>query len=233
MKTAFGLSDSGTLLKALEDHYRYTRDKAWLARAAGTIVRVCNWSIARRAKEKQGQAPGSANFGLIKYQPSGDYPEPDYSFLSDTALCVGLEAAARCLGIVGRQSDASRIAAEAADYRPMHGRSKILDLADGTHTRVKIDLFPEYIRHLQPEKRAVWDVVGRALRAAAVQDAFVRRLAPALKRRFGPHYASVGRKQWARPAGPEGKQPTRIEGREVNQPGIFECLFRSRHARCH
>jgi hypothetical protein len=80
----------------------------------------------------------------------------------------------------------------AAEYRPMHGRSKILDLADGTHTRVKIDLFPEYIRHLQPEKRAVWDVVGRALRAAAVQDAFVRRLAPALKRRFGPHYASVG-----------------------------------------
>src|SRR5262245_61275176 len=29
-----------------------------------------------------------------------------------------------------------------ADYRPMHGRSKGLDLADGTHTRVKIDLFP-------------------------------------------------------------------------------------------
>ena len=31
---------------------------------------------------------------------------------------------------------------EAADYRPMHGRTKGHDLADGTHTRVKIDLFP-------------------------------------------------------------------------------------------
>ena len=30
----------------------------------------------------------------------------------------------------------------ASDYRPMSGRSKGLDLADGTHTRVKIDLFP-------------------------------------------------------------------------------------------
>jgi len=40
---------------------------------------------------------------------------------------------------------------EASDYRPMHGRSKGHDLADGTHTRVKIDLFPEYIRHLPPE----------------------------------------------------------------------------------
>ena len=52
---------------------------------------------------------------------------------------------------------------EATDYRPMHGRSKGHDLTDGTHTRVKIDLFPEYIRHLPPQKRAVWDVVGRAL----------------------------------------------------------------------
>ena len=44
---------------------------------------------------------------------------------------------------------------EATDYRPMHGRSKGHDLTDGTHTRVKIDLFPEYIRNLPPEKRAL------------------------------------------------------------------------------
>src|SRR3569623_3072099 len=37
------------------------------------------------------------------------------------------------------------------DYRPMHGRSKGLDLEDGTHTRIKIDLFPEYIRTLPGE----------------------------------------------------------------------------------
>ena len=65
------------------------------------------------------------------------------------------------------------------------GRSKGHDLADGTHTRVKIDLFPEYIRALPPEKRAVWDVVGRALCSQDVKQAFVRRLAPGLERRFG------------------------------------------------
>ena len=81
---------------------------------------------------------------------------------------------------------------EAADYRPMHGRSKGHDLADGTHKRVKIDLFPEYIRHLPPQKRGAWDIVGRALCSAPVRDAFVRRLAPALARRFGPGYASIG-----------------------------------------
>jgi hypothetical protein len=81
---------------------------------------------------------------------------------------------------------------EASDYRPMHGRSKGHDLADGTHTRVKIDLFPEYIRHLPPEKRAVWDVVGRTLCSGAVRDAFVRRLARALERRFGSAYVRTG-----------------------------------------
>jgi hypothetical protein len=80
----------------------------------------------------------------------------------------------------------------ARDYRPMHGRSKGHDLEDGTHTRVKIDLFPEYIRHLPPQKRAVWDVVGRALCSKMVKDAFVRRLAPALERRFGGDYAATG-----------------------------------------
>ena len=81
---------------------------------------------------------------------------------------------------------------EATDYRPMHGRSKGHDLTDGTHTRVKIDLFPEYIRHLPPQKRAVWDVVGRALCSRPVKEAFIRRLAAPLQRRFGPGYARTG-----------------------------------------
>ena len=81
---------------------------------------------------------------------------------------------------------------EATDYRPMHGRSKGHDLTDGTHTRVKIDLFPEYIRNLPPEKRALWDVVGRALCSATVKQAFIRRLAPGLSKRFGADFAKVG-----------------------------------------
>jgi hypothetical protein len=80
----------------------------------------------------------------------------------------------------------------AADYRPLHGRNQCNVLPDGTPTRVKIDLFPEYIRHFPAEKRAVWDVVGRALCSPAVKEAFVRALAPALARRFGPDFAKTG-----------------------------------------
>jgi hypothetical protein len=79
----------------------------------------------------------------------------------------------------------------AADYRPLPGRHNENLRADGTSTRVKIDLFPEYIRHLPPEKRDVWDLVGGALCSSGVQAAFMRRLAPGLKRRFGPGFADV------------------------------------------
>ena len=76
----------------------------------------------------------------------------------------------------------------ADDYRPMHGRSKVV----GTPTRVKIDLFPEYIRHLPPDKREVWDVVGRALCSNKVKRAFMNRLAPGLAKRFGNDFGKVG-----------------------------------------
>ena len=81
---------------------------------------------------------------------------------------------------------------EATDYRPMHGRSRAQDLADGTHTRVKIDLFPEYIRHLPPQQHAVWSVVGAALCSEPVKQAFRQKLAPGLEKRFGKDFASVG-----------------------------------------
>jgi hypothetical protein len=78
----------------------------------------------------------------------------------------------------------------AADYRPMSGRSKAIETADGKPARVKIDLFPEYLRHLPADKRSVWGLVGDALCSRQVQTAFAQRLAPGLEKRFGT--ADVG-----------------------------------------
>jgi hypothetical protein len=78
-----------------------------------------------------------------------------------------------------------------SDYRRMSGRRREDVREDGTPTRVKIDLFPEYIRSLPPDKRPIWDIVGRALCSREVQAAFVRRLAPELRRRFGEGFAAV------------------------------------------
>lgn len=79
------------------------------------------------------------------------------------------------------------------DYRPMSGKSKMgSSRTDGRPTRTKIDLFPEYIRHLPAEKFVVWDVVGRALRSNEVKTALFRKLAPGLCKRFGENFANVG-----------------------------------------
>jgi hypothetical protein len=78
------------------------------------------------------------------------------------------------------------------DYRPMSGKSKMgSSRADGKPTRTKIDLFPEYIRHLPKEKFAVWDLVGRALRSDEVKNALVQKLGPGLQKRFGQNFTNV------------------------------------------
>ena len=78
------------------------------------------------------------------------------------------------------------------DYRAMSGKSKVgSSRPDGKPTRAKIDLFPEYVRHLPAKKRAVWDATGRVLRSKALQSAFVQRLEPGLKGRFGENFAKV------------------------------------------
>jgi hypothetical protein len=80
----------------------------------------------------------------------------------------------------------------AEDYRAMSGKSKTgSSRPDGKPTRAKIDLFPEYIRHLPEKKRAVWDATGRVLRSKELQSAFVQRLAPGLKGRFGENFSKV------------------------------------------
>lgn len=77
----------------------------------------------------------------------------------------------------------------ASDYRPMSGRVKT---SGTTPTRVKIDLFPEYLRHLRAEKRQIWELVGAALCSHVLKQSLIRRLAPGLSRRFGPQYADAG-----------------------------------------
>src|SRR5438477_422362 len=78
------------------------------------------------------------------------------------------------------------------DYRALSGKAKLRNRTpDGQPTRAKIDLFPEYVRHLPQKKRAVWDAAGRVLRSKELEKVFVERLAPGLKRRFGADFAKV------------------------------------------
>jgi hypothetical protein len=77
------------------------------------------------------------------------------------------------------------------DYRALPGRRHENILEDGSATRVKLDLFPEYIRRLSAKQRDIWGVVGRVLCSNQVKSAFVRRLAPGLERRFGAEFGKI------------------------------------------
>ena len=79
-----------------------------------------------------------------------------------------------------------------SDYRALPGRNNVNIKADGNSTRIKVDLFREYIRHFAESKRGIWRLVGDALISRPVQEAFVRRLAPAMERRFGAEFQRVG-----------------------------------------
>jgi hypothetical protein len=79
-----------------------------------------------------------------------------------------------------------------SDYRALPGRNNANIRADGQSTRIKVDLFREYIRHFSPEKRDLWRQVGDALCSPEVEAAFVQRLAPAMEKRFGGDYQNVG-----------------------------------------
>jgi hypothetical protein len=76
-------------------------------------------------------------------------------------------------------------------YRPMSGRAREAQRPDGTPTRTKMHLLPEFIRRMPPRQREVWAPVGEVLCSALVREAFVRRLAVGLEKRFGAIYGRV------------------------------------------
>jgi hypothetical protein len=73
----------------------------------------------------------------------------------------------------------------------MSGRSRSARRSDGTPTRVKVDLFPEFIRRFPAGQRGIWRLVGAALRSRAVQAAFADRLAADVERRFGAGFEQL------------------------------------------
>jgi len=63
----------------------------------------------------------------------------------------------------------------ADDYRAMSAKGKWA-AAGPMETHRRRSIFPEYVRHLPPKKRASLGCDGRVLRSKELQSAFVQRL---------------------------------------------------------
>jgi len=112
----FGLTDTGTLLLAIAEHYRLTRDADWLRSVEPKALKACEW-LARHAEESRRANRGQVTEGLIRFRSYCDYPEPVFSYFHNCFCCAGMERFAGVLRDVGDHGQAERVASEAARYR--------------------------------------------------------------------------------------------------------------------
>lgn len=156
-KVAFGTVDTGVLLLVMATHYQLTGDPTWGREAAPRMIAMCDWIINKRKSVMAEQEKGSLCYGLISSNVGVDNPGADYSYVTDTALCVGMEATVKALQSLGRNDVAARIQKEAAAYRQdveasmrraviEHEGLKILPVMPKTHKYLKR---AEYKTHVE------------------------------------------------------------------------------------
>lgn len=125
----------GWVLWMLAQHYRYTRDRAWLERVAGALVKGCDWIIRERQATFQ---EGTIQYGFL---PAGSLEDvTDYwTWLSTNAYAFwGFRAAAEVLAEIGHP-EACRLQREAqafgrdlrAGFFEACARSPVVRLSDG------------------------------------------------------------------------------------------------------
>lgn len=114
----FGTPDPGALLFALCAHYELTGDAAWLRALAPRMTKMADWIFRKRREFMTGKgAVRPVTFGLIKFRPYCDHPEPAFDYFGDTYCASGVEKTALALAAVGLNEEAKRIGREAAEYR--------------------------------------------------------------------------------------------------------------------
>jgi len=133
--------NQGWVLWCLAEHYRYTRDRAWLERVAAAVVRGCDWIVRERqatmALDEEGKRP--IEYGFL---PTGSLEDvTDYwTWLSTNAYAYwGLRSAAEVLAEIDHPQ-AARLQREADAYGQdlrtgffeACVRSPVVRLRDGT-----------------------------------------------------------------------------------------------------
>ncbi len=132
----------GWILWSLIEHYRFTRDRPWLASVAGGVVAAADWIIRERARTLARTDIGRGLFPHGSLEDIGDW----WQWLSTNAYTWrGLDAAAWGLEQLAAADgawagEASRLRQEADDFRTSvvaafrsaAARSPVVRLRDGT-----------------------------------------------------------------------------------------------------
>jgi hypothetical protein len=131
----------GWVLWGMGEHYWFTHDKAWLTKAAPSIIKACDWITKQRSRTKTSEFSGirAIEYGLLppgSLEDIGDWR----SWLSNNVFSWwGLDNVARALADIGHPQ-AKRLLAESAAYKDdirkayfeAMVRSPVVMLRDGT-----------------------------------------------------------------------------------------------------
>ena len=147
----------GYVMWCMAEHWRFTRDRQWMERAAPRLVKSCEWVVRERKRTMIQNPDGSRpiEFGFL---PSGGLEDvQDYWYWLATNACTvwGFDALADVLADYGHP-EAARLKQEAKAYHDdvargleeSRIRTPVVRLRDGTYV-------PKYPSHLHERGRAV------------------------------------------------------------------------------
>jgi hypothetical protein len=127
--------ETGGALWSMGEHYRYTRDKAWLRRVQPNMLKACEFLLAWRERNKTPQG-----MGLIEGK-CADPEDPFRQFMLNGFAYVGMQRVGEMLAELNPKA-AKRWTAEAAAWRAdirksvelVMSESPVIPLGDGTWT---------------------------------------------------------------------------------------------------
>ena len=129
--------ETGAVLWSMGEHYRYTRDRAWLYSVLSRVLKACDYLAGRRKANSTGSR-NEPGFGLIDGKCAD--PEDRYrSFMLNGYAYLGMARTAEMLRETGHDR-ADALAAEALEWRNDIRRaladaiaaSPLIPLGDGT-----------------------------------------------------------------------------------------------------
>lgn len=105
--------ETGCVLWTIGEHWRYTRDDAWVRSIRDNIVKAVDYIVAWRNRSKREELRGRG-YGMIDGKVC-DYEDHYHIFMLNSTAYIGIKRAAEVLSAIS-DIRAFRIAAEAADY---------------------------------------------------------------------------------------------------------------------
>jgi hypothetical protein len=137
--------DHGAVLWTLVEHYRFTRDQAWLRSAAPSMKRAADWIVRQRSLTKVlADGKPCPEYGLLPAGHLEDNADWGHWFSVNAYASLGLSEMAAALAEVGDR-DASRYQNEAELYRTDLRRAVERAAAEAPVIRLRDNTWVPYV----------------------------------------------------------------------------------------